>query len=175
MTPSEFKTRYIASLPEVPEELREELGLERFVQFDSEVVSALNLSTRDAAILIDVGLPESASPWLTFRMPPKRQLKPMDGFPEMLAIGTNAYGDHVCLDKNANGEVVYVNHDNLNARVLINSSVSALAESLCLYLTHRHQGEPDDLLAAIAAIDPPAIVHDTFWHYEAITLAQRDE
>lgn len=174
MTPKAFKSRYLASLPDVPVELREELGLERFVQFDPEVVSALNLPPQDAAILIDVGLPESASPWLTFRMDPKRQLQPIDGFPHMLAIGSNAYGDYVCLDRSANGEVVYINHDNLNARVFINSSVATLAESLCLYLTHRHQGEPHDLLAAIDSIDPAAMVRDTFWYHEATTLAQGD-
>mgnify|MGYP003134934465 CR=1 FL=1 len=36
MTPTEFKSRYIASLPDVPGELREELDLESFMTFDPE-------------------------------------------------------------------------------------------------------------------------------------------
>ncbi len=172
MTPTGFKSRYIASLPDVPEELREELDLERFVTFDPQVVAACELNSQDAAILTEVGLPNSASPWLTFDLDPKRRLSPIEGFPQMLAVGSNAYGDFVCLDMDANGEVVYINHDNLNARVLINSSVSALAESFCLYLTHRHKGEPVDLLAAIGSFDPDAIAADTFWHHESISLAE---
>ncbi len=167
MTPIAFKSRYIGSLPDVPEELREELDLERFVTFDPELVAACELNPQDAAILTEVGLPNSASPWLTFDLEPNRRLSPIEGFPKMLAIGLNAYGDYVCLDKDSQGKVVYVNHDNLNARVLINTSVSALAESLCLYLTHRHKREPADLLAAIGSIDPNAIAADTFWHHES--------
>ncbi|WP_068134703.1 SUKH-4 family immunity protein [Roseimaritima ulvae] len=172
MTPAEFKSRYVASLPEVPEELREELDLDRFVVFDPGIVAAYALNKQDAAILTEVGLPNSAAPWLTFELDPKRRLAPIDGFPNMLAIGSNAYGDYVCLDMEFSGEVVYINHDNLNDRVLINSSVFTLAESLCLYLTHRHRGEPKNLLAAIGSIDPAAIVAGTFWHHEAISLAE---
>lgn len=156
----------------MPEELREELDLERFVTFDPEVVAACKLNPQDAAILAEVGLPNSASPWLTFDLDPKRRLSPIEGFPKMLTIGSNAYGDYVCLDMESNGEIVYINHDNLNARVFINSSVSALVESLCLYLTHRHQNEPDDLLAAMGSFDPKAIVDGTFWQTESVALAE---
>lgn len=171
MTPTEFKTQYIASLPEVPDELRDELDLERFVTFDADAVAALSLAPEDSAILSCVGLPNSASPWLTFELDPKRRLKPIDGFPRMLAIGSNAYGDYVCLDMNANAAVVYVNHDDSNARVFINSSVSNLTKSLCLYLTHRHAGDPADLLAAIGLFDPDAVLAGAFWHHESAALA----
>lgn len=171
MTPKEFKARYIASLPAVPDDLRDELDLERFVPFDPETVDSCGLSGPNAAILTEIGLPNSASPYLTFDLDPKRQLSSIDGFPQMLAIGTNAYGDHICLDMAADGAVVYVNHDNLNAQILINSSISALAESLCLYLTHRHKGEPKDLLTAIGAIDPLAVSIGKFWQHEAAALA----
>lgn len=90
----------------------------------------------------------------------------------MLAIGSNAYVDYVCLDKESNDWVVYINHDNLNARFFINSSVSPFAESLCLYLTHRHQNEPDDLLAAIATFDAKAIAKGTFWEHESAALKE---
>ena len=170
MTPTEFKAEYVASLPDVPDELRAELDLERFVGFDREAVDALSLPRDDAAILSDVGLPNSASPWLTFELDPKRRLKPIDGFPHMVAIGSNAYGDYVCLDLDTDGAVVYINHDDRNARVLINSSVASLAQSLCLYLTHRHSGEPADLLAAIAAFDANAVKNGTFWHHKSAAV-----
>ncbi len=93
MTPIEFKSRYVASLPNVPEELRGELDLERFVAFDTDVVAACGVNSQDAAILTEVGLPNAASPWLTFDLEPKRRLSPIEGFPQMLAIGSNAYGD----------------------------------------------------------------------------------
>ena len=174
MTPTEFKSRYIASLPDVPEELREELDLERFVVFAPQTVAAYELNPQDAAILTEVGLPNCASPWFTFDLDPTRRLSPIEGFPEMLAIGSNASGDYVCLDMDADAEVVYINHDNLNARVFINASVSTLAESLCLYLTHRHKREPKDLLTAIGSIDPNAIVDGTFWKHEILALAEND-
>jgi len=172
MTPIEFKSRYLASLPEVPEELRDELDLERFVTFDPKRVAACDLNPQDAAILTKVGLPNCASPWLTFELDPQRRLTPIEEFPQMLAIGSNAYGDYVCLDMDAGGEVVYINHDNLNARVFINTSVSTLAESLCLYLTHLNKGDPHGLLAAIGSIDPAAIAAGTLWHHESKTLAE---
>ncbi|GAA5511267.1 SUKH-4 family immunity protein [Novipirellula caenicola] len=170
MTPTEFKSRYIASLPEVPDELRVELDLERFVAFDADTLTDLSLASADAAILSDVGLPNSASPWLNFEIDPNRRLKPIDSFPQMVAIGSNAYGDYVCLDLDANAAVVYVNHDDSNARVLINSSVSNLAKSLCIYLTHRHEGDPADLLSAIGSFDPDATLPGTFWHHESRAL-----
>ena len=172
MTPTEFKAKYVASLPDVPDELRTELDLERFVAFDRDSVDALSLWPDDAAILSGVGLPNSASPWLTFELDPKRRLKPIDGFSQMVAIGSNAYGDYVCLDLDTGGAVVYINHDDQNARVLINSSVASLARSLCLYLTHRHRGEPADLLAAIATFDPSAVKNGTFWHHESTAIQQ---
>ena len=171
MTPTEFKSRYIASLPPVPDELRDELDLERFVQFDPDAIAGLTLAPADAAILSDVGLPADASPWINFDLSSKRQLAPVDGFPRMLAIGTNAHGDYICLDMDHHAEIVYLNHDDMMARVFINSSVSSLTKSLCLYLTHRHKGDPPDLLAAITRFDAPAVVPGTFWHHESNALA----
>ena len=168
MTPTDFKRRYIASLPTVPDELRDELDLERFVQFARDRVAKLLVAAEDAAILTDVGLPNSASPWLTFELDQKSRLVPIDGFPHMLAIGFNAYGDYICLDSDAKFAVVYINHDSRNARVLINSSITNLARSLCLYLTHRFKGDPADLLAAIGTFDPDAVTAGTFWHQEAV-------
>lgn len=130
MTPAEFRTRYIESLPEVPEELREELDLERFVPFRPDRVAEIGIVAQDAAVLTDVGFPANASPYLNFDLDHNRQLEPIDGYSAMLAIGTNGSGDYICIDTGRRFEIVYLNHDDGMRRLFINSSVSLFAESL---------------------------------------------
>jgi len=172
VTPDEFKTRYIASLPKVPEELRDELGLERFVVLEPNIAPSLELPPAVNAFLTNVGLPASASPFLNFDLDPKGRVAPVERFPSMIAIGSNAYGDDICFDSAANFAVVYLNHDNMMKRVLINSSLCLLAESLCLYLTHRHASDPPDLLGAIETIDPTAAKEGAFWYAESRSLKE---
>lgn len=170
MTPAEFKSQYIASLPEVPEELREELDLERFVAFPADRVAALGISPEDTALLAEVGLPANASPYLNFDLDSNHQLAPVDGFPRMRAIGINGCGDCLSIDMDRSGEVVYLNHDDQMRRVFINSSVSLFAESLCLFSSHLHRNDPSGFVAAIARLDPPAVEDEAFWRTEAETI-----
>ena len=175
MTPTEFKARYIESLPEVPEELREELDLERFVSFRRDRVDEIGMAAQDAAILADIGLPADASPYLNFGLDQERQLEPVDGYPAMLAIGTNGSGDYICIDTSRRFEVVYLNHDYGMSRMFINSSVSLLAESLCLFSLHLHRNDPDGFVVAIAGLDAPAAMDGAFWRTESesITIINR--
>ncbi len=170
MTPIQFKNRYIESLPVVPDDLRDELGLERFASLDTVTANRLNLPHDVADFVTTAGLPESASPWLSFDFNVDGRIAPVDTFPHMIAIGSNSSGDDVCLDVNDNYSLVYLNHDDLFRRIFINSSVSLFAECLCLYLGRRHRNDPIDLLNAIGKIDPKATEIGTFWYTESLAL-----
>src|SRR6185295_19068815 len=48
-------------------------------------------------------------------------------------IGSNIAGDPVCIDEQAEGQIVYLIHDNYFERILMASSVFTLAECLLLF------------------------------------------
>ena len=168
--PTEFKQRYLQSLPEVPDDLRDELGLIRFASLNTTSATKLNLPKELSEFLTTVGLPESASPWLSFDFNLHGRVTPVDAYPHMIAIGSNSSGDDVCLDANDNYSVVYLNHDDSFRPIFINSSVPLFAECLCLYLGHRHRNDPPNLLDAIGKIDAAAIEPSTFWYDESVAL-----
>lgn len=170
MTLTDFKKRYIESLPDVPEDLRDELGLESFVTLDADAADELKLPKYLYDFLTTVGLPESASPWLSFDFDLDGRIAAFEKYPHMIPIGSNGSGDDVCLDSKDNYAVVYLNHDEGFQCIFINSSVLLLAECLCLYLGHRHRKDPSDLLNAIGRIDPGAIEVGTFWYTESLAL-----
>lgn len=174
MTLTDFKKRYIGSLPDVPEDLREELGLELFVTLDAGAADNLKLPKYLSEFLTTVGLPESASPGLSFDFELDGRIAPVDKYAHMIVIGSNSFGDDVCLDAKDNYAVVYLNHDDDFRRIFINSSVLSLAECLCLYLGHRHRKDPSDLLNAIGRIDPGAIEGGTFWYSESLALENNE-
>jgi hypothetical protein len=70
--PSEFKTRFIASLPEIPDDV--DLSLDEFASFPPEQVGNLRISDADKRLLIECGLPADASPFLSFGLTANRVL-----------------------------------------------------------------------------------------------------
>src|SRR5437764_714961 len=116
MSPAEFKTRFIASLPDVPPGLG--LRLDEFVVFPAAVVEGLNIGDSDKAILTVSGLPRDASPFLSFSLSAALVLRPLteaggvpDSYSRYRMIGQNGSGDMICIDEASSGAVVYFNHD----------------------------------------------------------------
>jgi len=174
ITASEFRAAFSAD------------GLATFVP---NVVSAIGLSQEQAVWLVNVGLPRSTAPFLDFGGKNESSLPSMAAlFQERdraiaeryRVIGSNGNGDPVVLDLAANGAVAYLNHDNNMCRILINSSVTQLAECLLAFkrlidLAQAANGEdayldgdiPSDALnefvEIVRACDPAALEIDTMW------------
>lgn len=108
------------------------------VPFDKESVDQLSIPAEQKQFLIEAGLPADASPFLCFegtrplltvaekwRQPtiPSRYRQ----------IGFDGAGNLIAIDEEAEGRIVYLDHEDRFAPVFMNSSVAQLAESLLAY------------------------------------------
>ena len=114
----------------------------------------------------DSELPKAASPFLNFGLRDEALLQPASvfgGLPESynryLMIGHNGNGDMICIDQESGA----VNHDNNMDVVFMNSSVTALAHSLCVFSEQMGGRDADACCREILEIDPAAISRGSFW------------
>ncbi|MBN2296708.1 MAG: SUKH-4 family immunity protein [Pirellulales bacterium] len=157
------------------------------VVFAPESLVDVKIPDSSKTFLMSAGLPESASPFLDFFAPTGGTLETVSRmwqisseFDRYRVIGSNGSGDPICIDESCNGQIVYLNHDNDFCRILLNSSVSQLAEMLLSFRhlvreTQARNGEdayldgnvPIDLqewfLTEIDRIDPLAGKPGCFW------------
>jgi hypothetical protein len=174
MTPEEFKKAW-------------EQDGDNLCIFPSEAVEGLDISESQRIFLTNIGLPESAAPFLDFGgkhyLPIPSVADVWKGgttFECYRAIGCNGFGDPVCIDENSGGAVVYLNHDDNMKRQFINSSVECLAFSLLAFRTvvrdaqarggpdaHLNGQIPNDVadqfIRRMDEVDPDAIKPETFW------------
>ena len=163
-------------------------GEDRLVSFPQELIDELLISKDEKIFLVEAGLPEEASPFLTFGQTTKEFLAPVnkvwglpDDYNRYRIIGSNVSGDPICIDQLTYGAVVYLNHDMQFKSVLINSSVIYLAESLLAYRelvneAIRINGAEaymdgdipivllDKTVKTIQQIDKEAFVEGSFWY-----------
>ncbi len=98
------------------------------VKYNYSNLKKLGVLEQDANLLSKYGLPKSAAPYLNFEVD-KVQEKEKDYY----NIGFTGSGDFICLEKAA-GRVVYLDHEEEDEKaVLINSSLTALLESIFCY------------------------------------------
>ena len=172
ITPQQFKQRW------------EKVSDDRLVPFPGSSLSDVRVASDARAFLVEVGLPAKAAPGLDFGPPKSGTLERASAvwhqpcaFGRYRIIGGNGSGDPVCLDEEAEGEVVYLNHDNRFMRVLMASSVFSLAECLVelrdLIVNAGGDTErvtPDEyaqLLARFRALDPAISGKGGFWERES--------
>jgi len=165
MTPQEFKSRFIELLPQLPPDI--DLELDRFVTYPAERVASLRIPDDHKAFLTESGLPADAAPFLNFEADSDRSLTALEGFPETAIIGSNNYGDAICLDMADNGAVVYYNHDNMMKRVFMNSSLPLFAECLCAFSRLMRTKDRESFAQHVNSIDPVALASDAFWATES--------
>ncbi len=168
MEPKEFKKRYRRSFPK---------GLSsKFVKYKKSNINTLSLNSKDSAILIQVGLPEIAAPFIHFKAFDEDELNGLEHLvPDkdyFYIIGFNGSGDAIAIELE-NGYVVYFNHDMDFEKVFINSSIETLTECICLYKENWKTTNPDELLTKFLIADPMLKGLNGFWITEIEIL--RDE
>ena len=161
MKPKEFRERFLKTIPKrAPSRLR------RFVKFKKSMIEPLNLNSDDRDILIKVGLPGSAAPFLDFSA---YGIDTLDDYADLVPdasryyiIGHNGSGDAIAIDIN-NGHIVYFNHDMDLEKVFMNSNIVSFIECLCLYAENWKSKKPDVLFEMLAATDPAIEESNSFW------------
>jgi hypothetical protein len=171
MTPQQFKQRW------------ERVAEDRLVVFPANSLSDVRVPSEVVAFLTEAGLPEEAAPFLDFEPPKSGTLERVSAVwrqPSALdryrVVGGNGSGDPVCLDEEAGGQIVYLNHDDRFQRVLMASSVFTLAECLLEFrdVVACAGGDAElvtaeqytALLARFRDIDPAASGAGSYWEQE---------
>ena len=111
------------------------------VEYDNKVIDTCSLSQESKNFLVKAGLPESASPFLTFESSAKggggRLTEKYDDadplYSKYIYVGFTGNGHPICIDE-GNDEVIYIDYDKENEEVFVNSSIAQLAESLLVYV-----------------------------------------
>jgi len=104
------------------------------------------------SFLCDVGLPQSCPTMIDLSVDVR-------DLGECVQIGTNNYGDPVCIEKTS-GVVVYFENEGGHKRHQINKSALAFFCSICAY-DHRALMATR---ATIRALDPAAVSDGQWWH-----------
>ena len=155
---------------------------ELLLRFTQPSLVRLNLPAVSRAFLLEAGLPSAAAPFLNFEVPDEGSLPTVaeawqlpDEFGCFRIVGFNGSGDPVCLDESASGAVVHLNHDNGFERVLMNSSVPQLAESLLVFRAFVRRGASAESQAWCAEelqrVDETAWVRSNFWRDEVAMMS----
>ena len=182
-----------------PDEFRLAFVDSGLVGFDRSILEMVELQGPEAHWLVDVGLPRSAAPFLSFggtnvnQLPTTtllyglRELKVPDRY---RIIGSNGSGDPIAIDIGEQGRIVYLNHDDQFAAVFVNSSVRQLCDSLFAYkqlvdVTRKENGDraylegnvPDRALKAfvirLETVDPKSLLRGSMWRSEIDQLGWR--
>lgn len=178
MTPEKFKAEW------------ERGETSQLVRYPPNVVSELSLPEEAKSFLTDIGLPEGAAPFLDFGGKSHLSIPPVTeiwkaGENRFRIIGSNGYGDPVCIDTESAGRVFYLLHEDEMVPRFINSSIPQLAYSLLAfrqvvadtnamggrdaYLEGRIPAEiVDRFITEMETIDPPAISADHFWFHAIV-------
>jgi hypothetical protein len=171
MTPTEFKARFEKAQGPVPDDI--DLDLAKFRAFPEERIAALEIDAPSKRILREVGFPEDAAPFLSFREKADKVLRKLPSafsflgqeFARYRLLGSNGSGDFICIDE-SDGSIVYLNHDSDMKRVFINSSLVQFAESLCLIAEALQSGYATDFIGELSRIDPAAVGERVMWPVE---------
>ncbi len=163
MTPDEFKTRYLAALPDdIPPDLVAEVTT--FVRFRGTEVQALEISERDKAILVESGLPQVAAPALEFFT--DQLLESVPGVRSTATIGSDGFGDLIAIDRSS-GAVIKYNHDDEMSPIHLAANVVSLSACLCAYAEYLHGGrDVEAFRIAVGAYDSKASQPESWWLWQ---------
>lgn len=167
-----------AGVPEIADDLM-------LVTAPREILDDPSFPSIAARFLVDVGLPESCAPFLSFshvsRGPRSlvahygaHQFRSADAtrLAQFYVIGSDGAGNPLCVDVARDGEVVMLDHEDcFRTRTFVASSVMALAEALLLVQTTA----PAEFTDRLRGIDPRAAEDGAFLPAEVGMLDEDDD
>ncbi|SUS05867.1 hypothetical protein DF3PB_220004 [uncultured Defluviicoccus sp.] len=147
-----YLSRIVNALPNDLQELADELR--EVVRYPDVERWALASSPESWRFLADTGLPKSCPTMIELS-------HEAQDLGNMVRIGTNSYGDLVCVEK-ATGAVVSSGHDGTGEQTQISSSPLAFLAAVCAY----NKQDLAQTREAIRAIDPAAVEQGQWWFRE---------
>jgi hypothetical protein len=145
--------RILAGLPDDLRDLADELS--EVVRYPDVADWGIQSPSEDWHFLSDSGLPKSCPTMIDLGAD-------VQDLGDCVRIGSNNYGDPVCIEK-AGGAVVYFEHDAPDRRRhQINKSPLAFLASICAYDKRALSATRE----AIRAIDSGAVNEGQWWHNE---------
>ncbi|MFU7588221.1 SUKH-4 family immunity protein [Priestia sp. RMT2NF4] len=160
------------------------------VNYDEKIINSLPLSQETKDFLIEAGFPESSPPFLTFESAVsgggerliEKNNKLETTYHKFLYFGFTGSGYPICIDE-SNSELVYIDYDNDNKVVLINTTIAKFAEALLVYVefikkvkavngrrAYLEKNATKDLLDWISGqlqkIDAASLTKGCFWEEE---------
>lgn len=153
------------------------------VGYKEAKINSFSLNNQTKDFLIKAGLPESAPPFLTFedstngggiRLTEKNNSLE-EIFSSFIYFGYTGNGNPVCIDESTS-EVVYIDYDNENKSVLINSSIAKFVEFLLVYVEFINKVKAENGRRAYLQKNAPKELLDwvslTFYQIDAAALTQ---
>lgn len=157
------------------------------IEYDGERVNKLEIPLESKNFLIEAGLPESATPFLSFEVMEHGGLLNLkeeyniDRHTEDIYIGFTGEGDILAIE-NKSGVIITINHETFE-KSYVNNSVPQLAESLleysefvkrikkangrCAYLNREcSKEELESIKNSLILIDEKSIDNNNFWWNE---------
>ncbi|SFB99344.1 SUKH-4 immunity protein [Bacillus sp. OV322] len=166
------------------------------INYDEKIIKSFTLSQETKDFLIEAGFPESAPPFLTFESAVngggekliKRNNKLSKMYDKFIYFGFTGSGYPICIDE-SNSELVYIDYDNENKVVLINSTITKFAEALLVYVdfikkvkavngrrAYLEKNATKDLLewisGALQKIDAISLTEGAFWEEELSSFGE---
>lgn len=160
------------------------------INYDEKIINTFSLSQDTKDFLIEAGFPESAPPFLTFESAVNgggerllKTNKKLDAvYHKFIYFGFTGSGYPICIDE-SNSELVYIDYDNDNKVVLINTTIQKFAEALLVYVefikkvkavngrrAYLQKNATEDLLKWISdvlqKIDTVSLTEGNFWEEE---------
>jgi hypothetical protein len=160
--------------------------------FKPEALADVKVDAQTRAVLIQLGLPDTAAPFLSFETPWEGALPRVsdpnhdgryeqEGMEHMRIIGSDGAGNPICIDERKKGRIVLLDHESSEATPM-NTSVANLLECLAAYADWHsevreelgadawHDTLPTKFTAklekALEGIDPGSYKAGSFWHTE---------
>lgn len=111
------------------------------IHYDEKIINSFSFSKETKEFLIQAGFPETAPPFLTFESADNgggiRLNENHNGletvYRKFVYFGFTGSGYPICIDEYSS-QLVYIDYDNENKVVLINSTIKKFAEALLVYV-----------------------------------------
>jgi hypothetical protein len=165
MNLEDFEKRYVQAR-EQSDDLTQGSASVEFCKYPSEIVRQYAVRTTDADFLQNVGLPRRAAPYLRFENLYETYPELNDYFYATICLGTASRDRFVAIDGYSDKIYCIEFGDDGFEKLLVNSSLEAFAECLCLFEECIDKTQLHTVYEAMRRADEALKEEDNFWRQE---------